>query len=164
MIYEYFRDLKDNIKHIIIDNDSKINLIGNTHGTICKGPAPLLGWKNMWYGKYSILEYIKKNNIDENDIIINTRFDIFKLYEVNNIPLIYILNFIKDNIKTIFNKNKFIYNYNRAGIDNIYIGNINTMYILSKHFNDNLDYIMNKYPHIVSQELMVYDENEILFN
>ena len=43
-IYNYFKDLSFLIKHIIIDDDTKIKLIGNlegTIGTIC----PLIGWK-----------------------------------------------------------------------------------------------------------------------
>ena len=32
IIYEYIRDLKDLIKHIIIDDDNKIELIGNLEG------------------------------------------------------------------------------------------------------------------------------------
>ena len=51
IIYNYFGELKHLIKHIIIDNDSNIKLIGNLHGRI-NGSMPIHGWKNYWYGKY----------------------------------------------------------------------------------------------------------------
>ena len=37
---------------------------------------PKKGWKNYWYGKYQIINYLKNNLINTDEIIINTRFDI----------------------------------------------------------------------------------------
>lgn len=44
-ILSYFRDLKDNIKHIIIDDDFKIELVGKKEGYVGNGKTPLIGWK-----------------------------------------------------------------------------------------------------------------------
>ena len=61
-IYRYFKDLNHLIKHIIIDDDSKIELNGKTDGTVLpKVKGPLIGWKRYWYGKYRIINYIHEN-------------------------------------------------------------------------------------------------------
>jgi hypothetical protein len=73
-IYHYFGNLDHLIKHIIIEDDSKIKLIGNVHGTICSSKMPVRGWKNYWYGKHKIIQYVQQTN--SRDVVINTRFDI----------------------------------------------------------------------------------------
>ena len=42
-IRAYFRDLSPLIKHIIIDDDSQVELIGKTEGGVCLSCAPLEG-------------------------------------------------------------------------------------------------------------------------
>ena len=161
IIYDYFDDLKHLIKHIIIDDDSKIKLIGNLCGNINNGLMPIIGWKNYWYGKYKIIDYLHKINIDENEMIVNCRFDIMN--NSNNFNPVIIFNFIKNYSKTIFTKNVFLYNYEHNGIDNIYIGNINTQYKLIRKFFYELDDILIKNNNTINQERLVYRINNILF-
>ena len=185
IIYEYFDDLKDLIQEIIIDDDNKINLIGNLNGNINNGPMPIIGWKNYWYGKHKILDYLynkimDKNvdtitnetidetideNIDENidEMIINCRFDIIS--NSNSFCKEQVINFINKNSKTIFKKNIFIYNDEKHfGIDNIYLGNINTMYKLTNIFFNEFDDILVKHNDTIHQEFLVYRINNILFD
>ena len=163
IIYDYFDDLKHLIKHIIIDDDNKINLIGNLSGKINNGPMPIIGWKNYWYGKHKIIDYLYNSNIDENEMIINCRFDIVNI--INNLDEKQIVNFIKNNSNTIFTKNIFFYNdENHFGIDNIYVGNINTMYKLINIFFNELDDILIKNNDTIHQEYLVYRINTILFD
>jgi hypothetical protein len=163
IIYDYFDDLKHLIINIVIDDDSKINLIGNLHGNINNGPMPIIGWKNYWYGKYKIIDYLYNINIDENKMIVNCRFDI--LNNSNNFDKSHIINFIKNNSKIIFTKNIFLFNdEHHNGIDNIYIGNINTLYKLTKKFFYELDDILIKNNDINNQERLVYRINNNLFD
>lgn len=163
IIYDYFDDLKHLIKKIIIDDDSKINLIGNLCGTINDGPMPIIGWKNYWYGKYKIIDYLYNINIDENEMIVNCRFDIMN--NSNRFSKNCIVNFIKNNSKIIFTKNIFLFNDEKhCGIDNIYIGNINTMYKLINKFFYELDDILIKNNDTIHQEMLVYRINNILFD
>lgn len=163
IIYDYFDDLKHLIKHIIIDDDSKINLIGNLHGNINHGPMPILGWKNCWYGKYKMIDYLCNINIDENEMIVNCRFDVMN--NSNSFDESTIVNFIKNNSKTIFTKNIFLFNdEHHNGMDNIYIGNINTLYKLTKKFFYELDDILIKNNDLYNHERLVYRINNILFN
>jgi prefoldin subunit 5 len=79
-IYEYFTEvLKHKIKHIIIEDDSKIELIGSVDGKVIG--APKKGWKNMWYGQYKITQYMKDTMTNYNhELIVNMRFDLFGNY------------------------------------------------------------------------------------
>lgn len=166
IIYDYFDDLGNLIKNIIIDDDTKINLIGNLSGQINNGPMPIIGWKNYWYGKHKIIDYLYNTNIDDTEIIVNIRFDI--LNNSNNLgeeSEEIILNFIKNNCNIIFTKNVFIFNDEyHNGIDNIYIGNINTMYKLINKFFYELDDILNKNNDTIHQERLVYRINTTLFD
>ena len=163
IIYDYFDDLEYLIKKIIIDDDTKIKLIGDLSGNINNGPMPIIGWKNYWYGKHKIIDYLYNSNIDENEMIVNCRFDI--MCNSNNLNEKVIVNFIENNSKTIFTKNVFLYDDEyHNGIDNIYIGNISTMYKLIKVFYYELDSILTKNNDTMHQERLVYRINSILFD
>jgi hypothetical protein len=163
IIYDYFDDLKHLIKKIIIDDDSKINLIGNLCGNINNSLMPIIGWKNYWYGKYKIIDYLYNMNIDENEMIVNCRFDVMN--NSNSFDEVRIINFIKNNSKIIFTKNIFLFDdEGHNGIDNIYIGNINTLYKLISKFFYELDDILIKDNDTKYQERLVYRINNILFD
>jgi hypothetical protein len=162
LIRNYFGNLSNIIKHIIIDNDKQIELIGNLQGKICKSLMPTIGWKNYWYGKYKIIEYIHTNFNCYDEMVINTRFDLFS--NSNNFNIQVILELIAKNNKMQFHKNIFLFDDEKWGIDNIYIGNVNTMYKLIKVFHYQLDELLIKNPHIGSQEFLVFRLNNILFN
>lgn len=153
LICNYFGDLSSLIKHIIIDNDQQIELIGNLKGKIGKGPMPIIGWKNYWYGKYKIIDYIYNNFNCYDETVINTRFDLF--CNSNNFNMQVILELIANNYNMQFHKNIFLFDGDKYGIDNIYIGNVNTMYKLIKVFHYQLDEILIINPRIVSQEFLV---------
>ena len=162
VIYDYFDDLGHLIKNIIIDDDTKIKLIGNLRGNINNGPMPIIGWKNYWYGKHRIIDYLYNMNIDENEMIVNCRFDVMS--NSNNFNEVFIINFIINNCNKIFTKNAFLFDYENYGIDNIYIGNINTQYKLINKIFYELDDILSKNNDTIHQEMLVYRINNILFD
>jgi hypothetical protein len=163
IIYDYFNDLGHLVKKIIIDDDTNIQLIGNLSGRISNSLMPVIGWKNYWYGKHKIIDYLYNINIDDNEMIVNFRFDIFN--NSNNFSEETIMNFIKINTKTIFTKNVFLFNdEHHNGIDNIYIGNIKTMYKLTNKFFYELDDILIENTKLINQERLVYRINNILFD
>jgi hypothetical protein len=160
IIYNYFDDMKDLIKGIIIDDDKKIEIIGNTKGNIRRSSMPLIGWKNYWYGKYKIIEHIKNNELDETEMVINCRFDVLQ----NSFSFcdVFIMKFLNTNSNIKFEKNKFVYEKEECGIDNFYIGNIKTMYNLISLFYYKLDEILSKDGNTVNQEKLVFRINETL--
>ena len=161
-INNYFGKLSNCIKHIIIDNDKDIKLIGNLVGTINNGPMPIIGWKNYWYGKYKIIDYIYNEEKYDEETVVNLRFDLFS--NSNNFDKNLIIDFIKKNNEIKFTKNQFLFDYEANGIDNIYIGNINTMYKLTNNFFYELDDILCKNNNTRNQERLVYRINEQIFN
>ena len=160
MIKNYFKELSFLIKHIIIIDDSKIELIGNKAGNVCKSGMPLIGWKRYWYGKYQIINYINETFENKNEVVLNLRFDIFS--NSFSIDKKKILQLISENKKKIFFKNEFISKIFCCGIDNVYIGDIKTQYALISNFYNNLDDIISKNKHIINQEHLVYIENNKL--
>lgn len=173
-IYDYFKDLSKFIKHIIIDNDKHIKLIGHTDGLIIK--APLVGWKNMWFGIHRIIRYIKNTHQRTDDklsnFIVNMRFDLFCNSNVfaydNVIQYIYNIANYKRNTSNELTRNIFMKNVPSCyGIDNIYIGNIYTIFKLAYHFHHHLDHILNVYMYnqrIKGQEALVVLENRRIFS
>jgi hypothetical protein len=160
MIRNYFKNCP--IQSIKIENDQEIKLIGKIEGTVTeRSPMPMVGWKNMWYGMYTNISNIKKDINNRNIPIVNLRFDLFDTFKhkVNYISLDMAVQFINNHYDKNYIKNKFIYEGVKTGIDNIFIGNINTMYKLISHFHHHLDDISLKYPSIVSQEFIVFLEN-----
>jgi len=164
IIKMYFKNISSAIKHIIIDDDSKIKIIGNTVGVIRNTFAPLIGWKNYWYSKYHIIRYIKNTIDDADEPVVNLRFDILEKFFAQEILCdANILDFIKANVNRDFKKNVFLTDYYMQGIDNIYMGNVFTQYKLIKHFYLNLDAIIQHTTSLdmqdANQERMVFDEN-----
>lgn len=72
-----------------------------------------------------------------------------------------ILDFIDNQTKLQKPFMKNIFMGKICGLDNVYIGNINTMYKLIYHFHCELDDILKKYI-TYFQEFLVYYENDIL--
>ena len=122
---------------------------------------PIIGWKNYWYGKYKIIKHIYDKKIDENELIINLRFDI--LNNNNTKSCNDIIQFIKNNMEKSFTKNVFIKDEESGGIDNIYIGNIRTLYKLTNYFYYCLDEILSNNNDTIHQEFLVYRLNNRLF-
>jgi hypothetical protein len=158
IIYNYFKDLKDFIKNIIIDNDNNIKLIGNTKGTIGT-KCPVIGWKRYIYGLFKIIDNVR--HFTTNEFIINIRFDVLSNSSVMNEEQI--INFINININNQFKKNIFIHNNLVYGLDNVFCGNSFTIYKLCKYFNENLDYIISKNKFIINPEFLLFIENELIF-
>jgi hypothetical protein len=159
IIYSYFGNLKPYIKILVIDDDEKIHLIGNTDGILPNTPrTPVIGWKRYWYGKFKIIEHIYNSYSDKSETILNTRFDVL----CNSCPFNRedILKFIKENKDKKFTKNKML-KVLGGGVDNIYFGSINTQYILAYHFHHDLENIVNSTSE--GQERAVLFKNDLLF-
>lgn len=181
-ICDYFGDSRCLIRHIIIDDETTVPLMGNTRGNIGIGSCPLLAWKYYWYGKYKIMDYILKTVTRENgtgtaqplqysDPALNLRFDFFAVYGNGKekgktsckTSITSTLDFIRScpertTINTFRRYDVF------RGIDNIYMGNIDTMYDLANRFHTKLDSILAKPENVnvVYQEFLVYNETKTM--
>ena len=158
MIHTYFKDLVPHIQHIQIEDDTEIKLIGDTTGFVGSGPMPKKGWKNMWYGKYKLMESIRQR-VNEDAIVVNMRFDILTV-PLNAVTSEFVLSFIAENaVKTApitFTKGTTPYH----GCDNLYIGHLGFMYSLLKHFYMNVDSILTSHTFAYHQEYyLLYEYN-----
>jgi len=159
LIKNYFRDIAQFIKNITIDDDANLPLIGTTHGNVSSTRCPKIGWKNMWYGKKRLIDNVKEDIVNMDEKIINMRFDIFT--NSNGFPYNLLLQFTKN--ATPITRNLFLHDHEFQGLDNIYIGNLNTMFNLIYHFHYNLDDILQK--NIVgNQEYLVFRENKLIYS
>ena len=163
-LHKYFGKFSAYIKHIIIDDDQNIQLHGNLNGKIGgnDGLMPIHGWKNYWYGKHKIIDYIYNLHKYDEEPLINVRFDL--LSNSNRINKDFIVSFLKNNSNTTFKKNHFLFNFEQYGNDNIYMGNINTMHKLTTKFFYELDDILNKNSEVKNQEKLVYRINSLIFD
>ena len=158
IITDYFKKIK--IEKIFIDDESNVDLIGNVLGNINTTLMPIKGWKYMWYGIYKVSNYILNNinkyYLDVNTYTLNIRFDYFtnstiSQYNLNDLDSLYKFN--SNNIQ--FMKN-ITYENQMYGIDNIYFGKFYKIYYTAKLFHSNLDYILECFKYIRSQETLVY--------
>lgn len=162
-ILNYFDDIQHLIQYIQIDNDKEIKICGNLEGNIALSKAPLIGWKNYWYGKHEISQYLFKKEPENQDLVINIRFDMLDCPALKvNVPLV--IEFVKSQINKKFTKINFVKNYTFIGLDNLYASTIKYMYKIANHFYKNLDDILISYPEINIQEKLVFYENERMFS
>lgn len=165
IIINYFDDLSHLIKYVIIDDDKNIKINGKLTGNVSSGGMPLIGWKNYWYGKYKILEYlieVKKDNLDE--FTVTMRFDLFTKKVYSNLPhnINDTLNFVVKNKTETIDKNVFIFEKEECNIDNIYLGSINTLFKLSSKFHNEMDDLLIKLGNIHNHEKYVFFVNKLL--
>jgi hypothetical protein len=150
LLQNYFKDY--NVQKIIIDDDSKIKIYGKKTGHVSASTCPLLAWKRMWVGQHKILSHVYECQ-EKYDVVINTRFDMFTTPVCYTPPsTLNSLILQKDNIAFKYPT----YTKNVVGVDNFYIGKIETMYKLVSDFYVSLDDILKTYSTIKHQEEIVY--------
>jgi hypothetical protein len=158
-ITAYFCELAPCIKTIRIDPDGCLPLIGNTEGCVVRSSIPTRGWKNMWAGKYTMLEQIYQENSPSLPII-NTRFDLFT--NSNNFSSEELLSFFKNSILTPPKAISFLRTELFNGCDNFYIGSVYAMFKLAEHFHMRLASITTMNNTIYNPERLVMIEAQRL--
>lgn len=148
------------IKHLYIDDDSKINLNGNLNGIICKTKCPVIGWKRMFWGQNMIIKKIYDSK-KRYDAVLSIRPDLFTRFNVST----------KDIVKMIFDfKSKQIsflndrISDNCVEVDNCFIGKVDFVYELIKSMHEDLDSLLDRYPNTFYQESLVYHKSFELLN
>ena len=162
---EWTNNLK--IEETIITHSKENNFI-------LESGCPIISWKKMWYGIYSIVKKISDSNLHY-DAVINTRLDILD-YNYR-IPKKLRINFntICDLIDKFTSQKKDKIMFTTEGfsfVDNIYIGKIKEMHKMCENFFYNLDEILEEHhlskwcsiqEHLVYLESKKYFENKKIF-
>jgi hypothetical protein len=161
-IYSYFDSVRARIRHICIEDDTHLPLHGRLDGILRPSRVPRIGWKNYWFGQYSVLRHVYECDASSPEAILNMRFDLFD--NSTRIPKETWLDFIwRHGFRLDFTQNAFLYeDESHVGIDNLYIGNIKTQYRLAHAFHSSLDSIwsIHSTPH---PEYIVFRMNQCLF-
>lgn len=154
VLKNYLRDLYPLVKHIMIENDQNISLIGKLDGFVGDTPCPTKGFKNMLYGQLKAAEYVY-NNVDHQEQVLQMRLDAFghklafkpeqiiKLIKHPPIP--------QDRIK-------FVSAHPVVGIDNVYMSSVENMYQFLLWFYNNFDVLNAKYSNLKNQEFIAFFE------
>ena len=143
-----------NVKKVIIQDDTAVKLYGTLDGLVSSTKCPVISWKKMWAGKYTIMKYVYDNHIKDYDCVVSTRYDMF-----TNPICITPPSILK---KIISTKQPLSFRYSvctqpgMIGIDNYYCGSIEKMFGLTENFYKKLDTISKQYPSLSHQEEMVY--------
>ena len=150
---EYFGDLS--IKKIIIDDDSQLDLHGSTEGFI-NNVCPKIAWKRMWAGQFKLISHLYHNHRYDYDRVVNMRYDLFTHpnKECCYTPIKNLLKITHETSKLSLKYPKY---YRRlAGVDNYYVGELETLYDLVGDFHYKLDDILEKHPIRRYQEELLY--------
>lgn len=158
IIHAYFRDLAPLIKHIRIDPDRSLPLIGEIDGCVTSSHIPKIGWKSMWAGIHTMLQHISAEQ-KPSELIVNTRFDLFT--NSNNFPQDLLVRFYS--IATLVanappSKLWFLSSTPFNGCDNFYIGTLERMTTLANIFYTELDRINEENYTIINPERLVMIE------
>jgi hypothetical protein len=107
----------------------------------------------MWAGKRKLIDTIAASGV-EYDKVINTRYDLFthRLCLTNELLLMRIFH-----SSNSLNFKYPTYTRNPIGLDNFYVGKLDTMQNLIHCFDDKLDEIVQRYPTVDIQEKIVYE-------
>jgi hypothetical protein len=163
-IHAYFRDIATNIKNIIIEDDKLIHIHGNIIGTLhAHSQMPAFGYKCSWYGMYKNIEYIKNNIDNQNELVINTRFDIGKHFMSNpgDFTNKKIMEFVERCILNPKDDIHFIYNRPEIAMENIYAGRVDVQYKFIKNTYFNMDELFQKYPEGNHEKVAWHSNNEL---
>lgn len=168
LINDYFGNLSKHIKHMIIEDDTSLELHGCMEGCVCKTLAPVVGWKRYWHGKYTIAKYLYDTVADLDTPVINTRFD---LYQNGGLPDRVITKFLMRVCSRVYSNPQFVSDKTVPCIDNIYLSTVSMNYEIAKKFHFELDDIMERNPDVVNQEVLLlyvcrelFNKNDILEN
>lgn len=152
----YFQGL--NVVSVIIDEtesiDECIQYETNTNKTIFSSNISLSYWKLLWTSMYRSMNEIYEKE-DDRTIILNTRFDINYMFDINNLT----------NLRqTKFTKNVFLKDsIDLSGVDNPIIGDKHTLHKLISIFYNNSDNVSMFYSSFTIPEASIYYENNRIF-
>ena len=148
------------VRHVIVDDDRFVTLHGNLEGKVGRSNMPLLGWKNYWYGKHRILHHLLQHE-PSSEVVLNCRFDVFD--NSNSLALEPTFAFVQRNAPAPLKANVFLLDKPFLGVDNLYMGTVQTMYMLSRQFYFHLDRLLLANRDCTNQEYLVFEANALLF-
>jgi len=146
------------VKKIFVESDDDAKLHGNLEGKLARTKTFAIGWKRYVYGQWKIMDYMREH-CDEDDVVVNTRFDLFSNLFV--FPREEILYFVRNGYDTT--KNIFLRDGLYCGVDNIILGTVKTMHSLVNYIHRHLDSFLEQNNTLKHPEFIVPLVNDELF-
>lgn len=164
---DYFKALSARIRHIDIENDEEIHLIGKVEGRMFPngGSTPLIGWKRMIHGKFKMIQFVRNLKKDQSELVLDTRFDLFPVHD--HLSIFYKLDahkFASDHANSPIVKNVFCVNDDyKYGVDNMYFGSIQSCFELNYAFHHDLDTIVARNTDLINPEFLYARESRAMY-
>jgi len=157
MIRSYFAGFT--VKKIFVESDDDAELHGNLDGKLARTKTYAIGWKRYVYGQWKVMNHVREC-CDENDVIVNTRFDLFSNSFV--FPREEILHFVRN--KNDITKNIFLRDGLYCGVDNVILGTVKTMHSLVERVHRHLDSFLERNLSLENPEFVFPIVNDELFD
>ena len=123
--------------------------------------TPKLGWKRYVYSQFRVLEHLYLVSKDEDEFLLNTRFDLFSNSYVFQMEEV-IQFVVKSRARADLRENVFMRDGMYCGVDNVIAGTIKSNYELVEILHDAIDEIVDAKPDIKNPEFFFPIANELL--
>jgi hypothetical protein len=155
------------VRKVLVLDDSKIKHHGKTIGNIGRTNCPVLGWKNMYYGKFVASKCVLENE-PENSITMQTRFDILSHYFSPTKEDIFSFvkrdyNFFEEEDFIEKERVRFINMRCCLGVDNIYMATTEDMHRFISYMYYDMDRILEFHKGTIHQEHIVFHERKSFY-
>lgn len=155
-----------NVASVIVEKDEDITHPGNTHGCVGRTKCPILGWKNMYYGKFRVCSMIKEVEPPDSATM-QMRFDI--LSNPFSPKKDELLDFAKREFEFISGdagdeKIRFLKMRCFLGVDNVYMARIEDMHRFVSYMYFDMDRILEVHKRSYNQEHIAFHERKWFLN
>lgn len=164
-VRSYFKNINNVIKVVFIEDDTKIKLHGNVEGFIGRTACPVRAWKNMYYGKFQLVNYVASAT-QAKEVAVQARLDVMS----NQFSMCQkeIEKFIHTNSFDISRggdeeRMRFLRMHPFLGIDNIYMATVEDMQSFINYMYFDMDRILHVHRGTRHQEHISFHERKSIF-
>lgn len=154
------------VRSVAVDDDSQISHVGSVEGNIGRTRCPVLGWKNMYWGKLAAMRAVC--DVEPHDsITLQMRFDI--LSNPFSPSRVEILDFLERDYGVIEKgpgdeRLRFLKMHCFMGVDNIYMARAIDMLRFTSYMYYDMDRILHIHRGTINQEHIAFHERKSWWN
>lgn len=164
MVFDYLSGL--DVRSVAVDDDSSISHVGKVDGTIGRTRCPVLGWKNMYWGKIQLMKAIADVEPPESATL-QMRLDI--LSNPFSPTTKEIVEFVERERNVLANgagdeRIRFLRMHCFMGVDNIYMAGAGDMLRFTSYMYYDMDRILHVHRGTIHQEHIAFHERKSWWN
>lgn len=150
------------VKSVAVDDDSSISHVGNVEGNIGRTRCPILGWKNMYWGKMAAMNALAEVEPPDS-VTLQMRFDI--LLNPFSPKREEVVEFVSREYDAIKNgpgdeRLRFLRMHCFMGVDNIYMAKALDMLRFTSYMYNDMDRILHVHRGTIHQEHIAFHERK----